>query len=211
MTKLKVTQDVVKSIVDSGTTRKTKSIQKFSSIQDSTVVGSEIRLARAITTWSQNDAGLWKTTACFVVNDKIDKEFQFEAVAPLAAGKPKEDYPTKRFYVIWRGRWEVMSPQTRVPNYGPGKGISSEWPAEGPYDIIFHNAGIVNAVIRGENYKDWGTLYFSPASFYWESKTLDIVGKRELCLKTKRVQVVTGVKMVNGSAEVTTETVRVLQ
>lgn len=170
----------------------------------------DIRLARALSSWSQNDAGLWSTTACFVINDKLDRSFQFEAVAPLAADKPLEDSPSKRFYVVWRGRWEVMSSQTRVPKYGAGKGISTEWPAEGPYDTVFHNTGIVNAVIRGENYNDWGTLYFSPGSFYWESRTLDIVGKRELCLKTKRVQVVTGVKMVDGSVEVTTEQVRVL-
>ena len=207
MTKLKVTQDVVKSIVDSGTTRKTKSIQKFSSIQDSTVVGAEIRLARAITTWSQNDAGLWKTTACFVVNDKLDLSFQFEAVAPLADDKPFDDSTSKRFYVIWRGRWEVMSPQ--VPKYGSGNGISIREIGNGRYEV--RNNGIVNAVIRGENYKDWGTLYFSPSTFHWNPNAPEIVGKRELCLKAKRVQVVTGVKMVNGSVEVTTETVKVLQ
>ena len=100
-----------------------------------------------------------------------------------------------------------MSYQTR---YGSGKGISIRESGDGLYDAVIHNTGIVDAVIRGVNYKDWGTLYFSPSTFYWNTNALEIVGKRELCLKTKRVQVVTGVKMVDGSVEVTTEQVRVI-
>lgn len=208
--KLIVTQAAAEAVVTAGTPTRDVATQDLTPPEPVCMPGADIRLARALTAWERTATGIWRTTACFVVNDKLDRSFQFPVYAPLAATEPPDDPNVKRFYVIWRGRWEVMSSQHQVIKYGPGNAISIETTPTGPFDHIFHNAGVVDATIRGDSYRDRGTMYLSPAYFYWEPKTLDIVGKRELCLRVKSVRVVTDVKLVDGKLELATEDVRVL-
>ena len=213
MPELKISPDVAKTVVSSGTVTKTKSVQTFTPVQDQPEEKKlpEIRLARAISDWTRDSNGIWKTTAYFIVDDKIDRSTTIEVFAPLVATTPTDDPNNKRFYVIKRNdRWESMGSQHREIKYGPGTAISITTPPTGPFDHVFNNAGIVDAIIRGDTYRDRGTMYFSPAYFYWNSNTLDIVGKRELCLRVKTVRVVTDVKLTEGNLELTTEDVTVL-
>lgn len=68
-----------------------------------------IRPARLETTWSQNAAGLWTATASFVVNNVADTSFIFPVVAPTASADPGGTAQSTRFFVVWRGRWELLA------------------------------------------------------------------------------------------------------
>ena len=170
----------------------------------------DIRPATIISSWRKNDAGLWSARAHFLVNDKVDRSFSFDVVAPTAKKSPSDLSESDKFYAIWRGRWELLSNRISPTRYGPGKGISIEYPMSGEYGVIFHNAGVVEVVIQDNTYRDWGTLYLSSYQFYWNSSLTDTVGKKVLCIKTKSIDVVTGVTMVDGSVKVTKERVSVI-
>ena len=68
-----------------------------------------IRPARLETAWSQNAAGVWVATASFVVNDVADASFVFPVYAPTATSNPGGTAQTTRFFVVWRGRWELLA------------------------------------------------------------------------------------------------------
>ena len=68
-----------------------------------------IRPARLESAWSQNAAGLWTATASFVVNNVADTSFIFSVVAPTAGANPGGTAQTTRFFVVWRGRWELLA------------------------------------------------------------------------------------------------------
>lgn len=68
-----------------------------------------IRPARLETAWSQNAAGVWVATASFVVNDVADASFVFPVYAPTATSNPGGTAQTTRFFVVWRGRWELVA------------------------------------------------------------------------------------------------------
>ena len=213
MPELKISPDVAKTVVSSGTVTKTKSVQTFTPVQDQPEEKKlpEIRLARASTGWTRDSNGMWKTTAWFIVDDKIDRSTTIDVYAPLLATQPVDDSNNKRFYVIKRNdRWESMGNQTFIPTYGGTEYLHVNTDYSYNHTYILENKGIVEATIRGDTYRDRGTMYFSPAFFYWEWKTLDIVGKRELCLRAKTVRVVTDVKLTEGNLELTTENVTVL-
>ena len=69
----------------------------------------DIRPAVLASQWAQNAAGLWVATANFLVNDVLDSSFTFEAYAPAATSSPGGSVGTTRFYVVWRGRWEMIA------------------------------------------------------------------------------------------------------
>lgn len=69
----------------------------------------DVRPARLESAWTQNDAGLWTATASFIVNDVADSSFVFPVVAPTATQDPGGTAGTTRFFVVWRGRWELVA------------------------------------------------------------------------------------------------------
>lgn len=69
----------------------------------------DIRPARLQTAWTQNAAGLWTATARFIVNDAVDDSFTFPVCAPTATSSPGGTAESTRFFVVWRGRWELLS------------------------------------------------------------------------------------------------------
>ena len=69
----------------------------------------DIRPARLQTAWTQNAAGLWTATARFIVNDAVDNSFTFPVCAPTATSSPGGTAESTRFFVVWRGRWELLA------------------------------------------------------------------------------------------------------
>lgn len=76
---------------------------------DSTSLFYDVRPAVLASAWSQNAAGVWTTTAMFLVNDVVDSSFVFPVVAPTATADPGGTTGKTRFFVIWRGRWEMIA------------------------------------------------------------------------------------------------------
>lgn len=68
----------------------------------------DVRPVELQTAWSQNAAGVWTATAAFVVNDSTDSSFVFPVFAPASTSDPGGDAGTTRFFVVWRGRWEML-------------------------------------------------------------------------------------------------------
>lgn len=212
MTKINITPEAAKNIVISGTQLRTKAVQTVPRIVDSPVMESgsdfDIRPCRLQSAWTQNEAGVWRATACFIVNDRVDTSFVFEVFAPLATSTPQGVVGVERFFVVWRGRWEAIQQNFVAPRYTGGDHIQVSG-AAGPNGYAIDNKGMCEAklVTRGvaDTYADTGTLYLGGNYFKWVSSTLDIVGKKELWLKTGRKRVVTGVTLTNGNLDVTTE------
>lgn len=69
----------------------------------------EVRPARLQTAWTQNAVGMWTATACFIVNNIADTSFIFPVYAPTASANPGGTVGTSRFFVVWRGRWELLA------------------------------------------------------------------------------------------------------
>ena len=69
----------------------------------------DVRPARLESAWTQNNVGLWTATASFLVNDVADSSFVFPVYAPTATEDPGGEVQTTRFFVIWRGRWELVA------------------------------------------------------------------------------------------------------
>ena len=68
----------------------------------------DVRPARLQSAWTQSN-GVWTATACFVVNDAVDTSFTFPVYAPTATEDPGGTAETTRFFVVWRGRWELVA------------------------------------------------------------------------------------------------------
>lgn len=69
----------------------------------------ELRPAVLASSWTQNAAGLYVATAQFVVNDSVDSSFTFDICAPTADDDPGGTVGVTRFFVVWRGRWEMVA------------------------------------------------------------------------------------------------------
>ena len=74
----------------------------------------DVRPAVLASAWTQNAAGLWIATAMFIVNDAVDPSFIFDVVAPTATNNPSGTAGATRFFVVWRGRWELLAPPGRL-------------------------------------------------------------------------------------------------
>lgn len=70
--------------------------------------GDDVRLARLQSAWQQNAAGVWYATACFIVNDVADTSSIVAVYAPVSNSNPGGTVAETRFYVVWRGRWELL-------------------------------------------------------------------------------------------------------
>ena len=77
--------------------------------QDVGSVFYDLRPAVLASAWAQNGAGLWTATANFIINDNVDSSFAFPVAAPTATDDPGGDVGTTRFFVVWRGRWELVA------------------------------------------------------------------------------------------------------
>lgn len=91
-----------------------ETIRRFDAAQLATRqdVGSvfyDLRPAVLASAWSQNGAGLYVATANFLINDAVDSSFAFPVAAPTATDDPGGDVGTTRFFVVWRGRWELVA------------------------------------------------------------------------------------------------------
>lgn len=69
----------------------------------------DVRPARLQTAWTQNAASVYVATARFIVNDVVDNSFTFPVYAPTATEDPGGTAETTRFFVVWRGRWELLA------------------------------------------------------------------------------------------------------
>lgn len=69
----------------------------------------DVRPAVLASAWTQNAAGVYQATAQFIVNDAVDSSFTFPVVATTSTDDPGGDVGTTRFFVIWRGRWEMIA------------------------------------------------------------------------------------------------------
>lgn len=69
----------------------------------------ELRPAVLASAWTQNAAGLYVATAQFAVNDTVDSSFTFDVCAPTATDDPGGTVGATRFFVVWRGRWEMVA------------------------------------------------------------------------------------------------------
>ncbi|MBP5623099.1 MAG: hypothetical protein J6X44_13915 [Thermoguttaceae bacterium] len=213
MRKFKINRQIAERIVEAGTVPKYASTQEIERPEFDESSCVDVRPARLQSAWTQNDAGAWKATACFIVNDRVDASFVFDVYAPLATTQPQGVAGVDRFFVVWRGRWEAIQQNFAAPRYTGGDHIQVSG-AAGPDGYAIDNKGVceVKLVTRGvaDSYSDVGTLYLGGTYFKWVPSTLDIVGKKELWLKTGRKRVVTGVTLTNGNIDVTTEEIVVL-
>ena len=109
MTKIIFNPDVARRLVEAGTPRKGKSVQTFRRNIDSPQDSEDIRLARLQSEWTQNSAGIFTAQACFIVNDVPDTSFLFTVWAPVSTENPGGTSGATRFYVVWKGRWEMVA------------------------------------------------------------------------------------------------------
>ena len=108
MTKIIFNPDVARRLVEAGTPRKGKSVQTFRRNIDSPQDSEDIRLALLQSAWTQNTAGIFTAQACFIVNDVPDTSFLFTVWAPVSTEDPGGTSGATRFYVVWKGRWEMV-------------------------------------------------------------------------------------------------------
>lgn len=175
--------------------------------------GVEIRLAQLTTrlVWDST-AKIYKATARFYDNGRPDTSgYTFELYAPAVTQSATASRFTRynRVWIIARNdRWELLEiDDPYIPTYGSGSYCEIVTDLSNTYTYVLNNTGTTVVKVAGyTSYTNTKDLYFSPTYFQWVQSTLDIVGKRDLSLKTKQVTVVTGI--VNGTP--TTETITVL-
>lgn len=128
----------------------------------------DIRPARLQTAWTQNAAGLWRATARFIVNDAVDNSFTFPVYAPTATSSPGGTAGTTRFFVIWRGRWEMVAGEGGV-TYTAGTGIAIS-------SNVIGNTGVLKVQLEtGDNGSGTGTVYLNPKYFKWAQGSSDLI------------------------------------
>lgn len=175
--------------------------------------GVEIRLAQLTTglVWDST-ARIYKATARYYDNGRPDTSgYTFDVYATAISSSTTASRLTlnTRVWIIARNdRWELLEINDQyVPTYGSGTYCQVSTDMSGTYTYVIDNVGTTEIKVAGyTSYTNTKVLYFSPAYFQWVSSSLDIVGKKDLSLKTKQVTVVTGI--VNGTP--TTETITVL-
>ena len=104
----------------------------------------DIRPAVLKSAWTQNSAGIYQATAAFVnsATGAVDASYIFPVTAPANTSAPEGTVDETRFFVAWRGRWEMIA--------GAGGGGGE--------------AGVLTFSVAGTTKKD-GDLYFDSAFF----------------------------------------------
>ena len=175
--------------------------------------GVEIRLAQLTTglVWDST-ARIYKATARYYDNGTPDTSgYTFDVYAPAIGSSTTASRFTlnTRVWIIARNdRWELLEINDPfIPTYGSGVYCEVVSDFSNTYTYVVNNTGTTEVKVAGyKSYTNTKVLYLSPTYFEWVSSSLDIVGKKDLSLKTKQVTVVTGI--VNGTP--TTETITVL-
>ena len=143
--------------------------------------------------YNQSGSLLWAQAYLVNQDGSVDWNSGFQVYSYQGNGEEREF-----LWVVWRGRWEALQ-QPQTPRYigRLGIGVGAYDYELGGYPI--DNYGVRSVRVPGESYEDSnGTLYFSPLFFRWTPSSLDIVGKKEINLKTTSRNLVTDV--VNGRA-----------
>ena len=104
----------------------------------------DMRPAVLKSAWTQNSAGIYQATAAFVnsATGAVDASYIFPVTAPANTSAPEGTVDETRFFVAWRGRWEMIA--------GAGGGGGE--------------AGVLTFSVAGTTKKD-GDLYFDSAYF----------------------------------------------
>lgn len=175
--------------------------------------GVEIRLAQLTRgfVWDST-ARIYKATARYYDNGRPDTSgYTFDVYAPAVTRSRTASRLTlnTRVWIIARNdRWELLEiDDPFTPTYGSGSYCEVVTDTSNTYTYVVNNVGTTVVKVAGyTSYTNTEDLYFSPTYFQWVTSYLDMVGKRDLSLKTKQVKVVTGI--VNGTP--TTATITVL-
>lgn len=177
----------------------------------------EVRPAVIVTPWYKEGRFYYAMMRLFVGEDRKISDEKYKVYAPQL-GDPSnpntehpKDFSSRVLYVIWRGRWEALEVRPIVRPYVGRDGID----ISGIYDselngIPVVNMGVTNAQIAGESRKENKTLYFSPIWFKWIPSSLDIANKKEIAIKAKTVDVVTGspsIEVTYGTEFIVTDVV----
>ena len=192
--KLQLTEEAAAELARRVSTATERYSQEYAPRCD-VVPAVDIRPACLRSEWTRNEVGLWVAKACFIIDDagRLDTSFLFDVCCPQAYRKPSGSKDSWRFLAIWRGRGEALQTNIESPTYEGARGIAI-YPSSDSY--LVENTGVVESQIPGQSYADSGTLYFCRNHFAWVSSSLDVVGKKEIALKTVKKRVVTDV--VNG-------------
>ena len=201
MRELRVTRRAARELVEYGSSNVETALQDEEPQPVASPSPFDARPALLQTDWTQNSAGLWRGTACFLVGDacQVDTSFVFEVCCPTATSRPSGEAGVWRFWAVWRGRWESLQHAAGsgvATNYVGGVGIDV-----GAYDSVLGgrpitNMGVRSVVIPGSGYEARAdALYLASNHFKWRDSSTT-TGK-EACLKTRRLNVVTNI--VNGS------------
>lgn len=206
-----ITAEAWNKIVDRLNTPQDVSIKRTRRVKSSD--GVEIRLAQITKGFSwDSTARIYKATARYYDNGRPDTSGNtFDLYAPAISSSETASRITlnTRVWIIARNdRWELLEiNDPYIPTYGSGEYCVVTTDPTYTYTYRVNNTGTTEVKVAGyTSYTNTKDLYFSPAYFQWVQSTLDIVGKRDLSLKTRQVTVVTGIN--NGTP--TTETITVL-
>lgn len=151
------------------------------------------------TNWVSQGSGLYKATAKQIIADNgATDPTPVDVFAIVTAGVPAGTAGAWKFWATWRNdRWETLQPVfPSSSNYVGGVGIDV-----GAFDSVLGgrpitNMGVRSVVIPGSGYEARAdALYLASNHFKWRDSTTT-TGK-EVCLKTRRLNVVTNI--VNGS------------
>ncbi len=131
----------------------------------------DVRPAVLKSAWTQNAAGVWKATCAFLVNDVVDVESTQDVVAPTATSNPGGTVDETRFFVVWRGRWEMVA----------GAGSAGTVPAlsttlEAVLKAVNLQVSLTDTKTQGVLFSQsvMKSLYVQNGALYYESKFLNI-------------------------------------
>lgn len=85
-------------------------VDKPEKIEDRQVVSSlfyDVRPAVLRSNWTESNS-IWTASASFITRGTAET-FTFPVVAPVSTSNPGGTVNSTRFYVVWRGRWELLA------------------------------------------------------------------------------------------------------
>lgn len=208
MEKITISRSAARAIVEAGTEPKLSSIQEpIPALPDDFEQSIDLRLARVNSPWTQNEAGVWRATANFIVNDRVDASFQFEVFAPLASGAPTG---SSKIWAIWRGRWESLQTQFAVPKYKGGDHMSIYREPSGE-DYVVDNRGLTQVVVVNGQGTETSSRLIGP--LYLDDAFFQLVnlgaGAKGVSLKLSQINVVTSVAQDETTGKISATSARI--
>lgn len=147
------------------------------------------------TNWVDQGSGLYKATAKQIISDNgATDPTPVDVFAIVTAGVPAGTAGAWKFWATWRNdRWETLQPVfPGVKNYVSGDYIvvsTSYDSSKGGYPIT--NDGVLYFHMEGSGDRHKGAIEIDKLYFQWVSSDATLGTK--LSLKTKRINVVTGI------------------